>query len=82
MYQDGIRNRVVPMEQSIEQQIVQRTWGRVHGLRVELKADRVVVHGCTPSYYVKQLALEGALDAVSGQDSKQVELDIKVGPRL
>jgi hypothetical protein len=65
--------------QSIERQIVQRTWGRIHRLAVEVIDDRVIVHGCTSTYYCKQLALEGVLDVLGSSRSTQVELDIQVG---
>jgi hypothetical protein len=64
--------------QSIERQIVQRTWGRIHRLAVEVIDDRVIVHGCTSSYHSKQLALEGALDVLGSTRSTQIELDIQV----
>lgn len=72
------RNRSADLAQSIERQIVQRTWGRIHRLQVEVIDDRVVVRGCTQSYHSKQLALEGVLDVIG--DSTHVELDILVGP--
>jgi hypothetical protein len=62
----------------IERQVVQRTWGRIHRLAVEVIGDRVIVHGCTTTYYSKQLALEGALEALGSTDSSHVELDIHV----
>jgi hypothetical protein len=59
----------------VEREITQRTWGRIHQLQVEQQADRVVVHGCSPSYYVKQLALAAAQDVCGSQP---IELDIQV----
>ena len=69
----------VELAQAIERQIVQRTWGRIHRLEVELIDDRVIVHGCTSSYHSKQLALEGVLEILGSNDSTHVELDIQVG---
>lgn len=66
------------LERSIERQIVQRTWSRIHRLQVELVDGRIVVHGCTSSYYVKQLALQGVLDVLGSADSVCVDLDIEV----
>jgi hypothetical protein len=76
------RNRSAELAQAIERQIVQRTWGRIHRLQVEVIDDRVVVHGCTQTYYSKQLALEGVLDVID--DLTRVELDIHVAtvPRI
>jgi hypothetical protein len=71
--------RARALEHSIERQIVQRTWGRIHGLSVEATPDRVIIHGHTSSYYIKQLALEGALEALESNDTARVELDIDVG---
>jgi hypothetical protein len=67
------------LEQRIENQIVQRTWGRIHRLQVELADDRIVVHGQTSSYYAKQLALEGVLDVIGSTAPTSVDLDIQVG---
>lgn len=74
------RTRPTPTDltQAIERQIVQRTWGRIHRLEVEVADDRVVIHGLTSSYYSKQLALEAALDAIGANGAAKVELDIEV----
>jgi hypothetical protein len=66
------------LERSVEQQISQRTWGRVHRLHVEMANGRLIVHGNASSYYAKQLALEGAMDALGLTDATTVELDIHV----
>ncbi|MBI3468942.1 MAG: hypothetical protein HY000_38550 [Planctomycetes bacterium] len=78
LLEDAIRTRNSELEQSIERQVIQRTWGRIHRLQVKVSEDRVVVHGCTSCYYVKQLALEGVLDAVGPAGAARVELDIEV----
>ena len=65
-----------------ERWIEQRTGGRVHSLGVEAVGDRVIVHGHTGSYYVRQLALaavQEALEAAESEQPEQVELDIEVG---
>ena len=66
----------------VERWIEQRTGGRVHSLSVEAVGDRVIVHGHTGSYYVRQLAravvLE-SLETAKSQPPEQVELDIEVG---
>jgi hypothetical protein len=67
------------LEQVVERQIVQRTWGRIHRLAVEVRDDRLIVHGCTASYYAKQLALQAALEVLDSTDATCVELDIQVG---
>jgi hypothetical protein len=67
------------LEGIIERQIAQRTWGRVRQLRVDVTPDRIVVHGYTSSYYVKQMALEGVLDVLRSGNAMPVELDVEVG---
>ncbi len=64
------------LQQRIERQILQRTWGRIHQLRVEAGPDRAVIHGYTSSYYAKQLAIQAVREVL---DSVPVELDIEVG---
>jgi hypothetical protein len=66
------------LTQAVERQIVQRTWGRIHRLAVELADDRVIVHGLTSTYYTKQLALQAALDAIGSSGATEVDLDIEV----
>jgi hypothetical protein len=66
------------LEQALERHIAQRTWGRIQRLGVELAEDRVIVHGCTATYYAKQLALVAVREVL---DAMPVQLDIQVGPR-
>jgi len=47
---------------------------------VEVTPERLVVHGLTPSYYVKQLAIQAVLEALGTADPPVVEVDIQVGP--
>jgi hypothetical protein len=68
------------LEQAIERQIVERTGGRLHQLHVELSADqRVVIQGYTSSYYIKQLAIQAALDVMGSNVAAPLQLDIQVG---
>jgi hypothetical protein len=67
------------LEQTIERQILQRTWGFLHHIRVEVRENRVVVHGYTSRYYHKQLAIQAALEALRPHNALPVELDIVVG---
>src|SRR5437899_234470 len=64
------------LEEDLERRIVERTWGRIHRLQVERKGDQVIVRGCSPSYYVKQLALLAVQEM--GQ-AVPVHFDIQVG---
>lgn len=66
------------MEQTIKHCIGQRTFGRIQMLDVEVKSDAVIIRGCAPSYYFKQLALLGVRDVLGGTVSKQIELNVYV----
>lgn len=63
--------------------IARRTGGRLSSLRVETLPDRVIVHGCTRSYYARQLA-ETAVSEVFNTlrfgPRKSVDFDIQVVP--
>jgi hypothetical protein len=47
------------LEHELEHRISQRTGRRVRNLKVELQAERVVLHGMATHYYIKQLAQHG-----------------------
>lgn len=49
---------------TIERRIQVRTFGRIRDLQVMLLGSSIVIRGVVPSYYTKQLALHGALDAI------------------
>jgi subtilisin family serine protease len=72
------RLETVQLQQAIARQILHRTRGRIHRLEVEVIGERVIVRGCSSSYYVKQLALEGVLDLVGSDGNTPIELDIHV----
>ena len=67
------------LEEAIERCIQERTSGRIHQLHVETPANRVVVHGYTSSYYVKQLAIQAVLDVLGARETVPVQMDIQVG---
>jgi hypothetical protein len=50
--------------QIIERRIAERTWRQIRQLRVEVRAERVVVHGQTLRYYAKQLAILAVQEAL------------------
>jgi hypothetical protein len=60
---------------SIAQGVQDRAYGRVRNLEVEDRGQSIVLTGLTRSYYIKQLALHGALDLV---DDRVVENRIQV----
>jgi hypothetical protein len=66
------------LERVIEDGIAQRTKVRIQTLQVEVIGDRVVIRGCVPSYYMKQLVLQGVLDVVDSARATQLELNIQV----
>jgi hypothetical protein len=67
------------LAQAIECHIVQRTWGRVQALEVEVTDNRVIVRGRAPSYYLEQLTLRGVLDVIEPAGAMRIELNIQVG---
>jgi len=73
--EDPARTVGAELERTLEREIVQRTWGRIRQLRVELRDGQLVVCGYTSSYYAKQLALAAVREVYS---SDPVDLDIQV----
>jgi hypothetical protein len=58
---------VVPtLAQRVESQVRQFTHGRIRNLVVEEIQGQVIVSGQAPSRHTKQLALQGALELISG----------------
>jgi hypothetical protein len=49
---------------AMERRIRERTWGRIHNLRVEIRGELIIVYGSTQTYHFKQLALEAAREAL------------------
>lgn len=74
------RNTLAEQNGRLEWLIARRTGGRVHRLRVETIDGRVIVHGCSGSYHVRQLALAAVLESFEASESElgSVELDIEV----
>ena len=54
------------LAQQVETRVRQLTHGRIRDLLVEEVQGRVVVRGHVPSHHTKQLALQGALELISG----------------
>ncbi len=65
------------LERAIRRQIVERTYGRVHYLEIEVQDGQVRVQGVAPTYYVKQLALTAVREV---SESAPVVLAIEVAP--
>jgi hypothetical protein len=47
--------------QIIERRVVEHIWRRIRQPRVEVCAERAVVHGQTPGYHPKQLAIQAGV---------------------
>ena len=62
--------------QLVESRVLQWTHGRIRDLEVREVQGMVVVRGNAPSYHTKQLALQGALELLSGD---QMSAEITVG---
>lgn len=56
----------VTLAQLVETRVRESTHGRIRNLEVEEVQGRVVVRGWVPSHHTKQLALQGALELLSG----------------
>ncbi len=52
----------------LEQWVDERTQGRVRGIRVEITEGRIIVHGRTESYHVKQLVLQAVSEKANAVD--------------
>ena len=65
------------LEQIIERRIMERTWRRIHPLRVEVKGGRVVVTGQTLWYHAKQLAIHAVLEVFRQAGATPV-LDVRI----
>jgi hypothetical protein len=65
-------------EQAIRHRIAERTAGRIRTLEIEVLDDRVVIRGHAPSYYLKQLALQGVLDVIDSKEAGIVEFNVEV----
>jgi hypothetical protein len=66
------------MHQAITRRIRERTYGRIDLLEVVVNGDTVIVRGRAPSYYLKQLALQGVLDVLAANRSMQIKSQIEV----
>ena len=54
------------LAQQVESRVRESTHGRIRNLQVEEVQGRLVVRGWVPSHHTKQLALQGALELLSG----------------
>jgi hypothetical protein len=66
------------LQQLVEHEIRQRTWGRVRHLDVQRLGDHLAVQGSVPSYYVKQLAIQAVLAVIGGEQAPQVDFQLEV----
>jgi hypothetical protein len=61
------------LERAIERQIMRRAWGRIRELEVEVKDSLIIIRGFAPSYFLKQLALQGVLDLIDRAGPMRIE---------
>jgi hypothetical protein len=54
--------KLTQMRLELEQRVQARTGRRVRDLQIELSPERIVLHGQTNTYHVKQLAQHGVRD--------------------
>ena len=66
------------VERTVEERIIGRTGRRLRWLQVENVGPCVVVRAVSPTYYVKQLALQAVLDIRVEAPDLAVEFDIDV----
>jgi hypothetical protein len=66
------------LEQAVMGRIVNRTWGRMQALAIELTDGELVVRGSSPCHYVKQLALQAVLDVLSSDSSTKIGINFQV----
>jgi hypothetical protein len=65
MLPDLIREEMT-LAQQVETRVRESTHGRIRNLKVEEVQGRMVVRGQVPSHHTKQLALQGAMELLSG----------------
>ena len=70
--------RLADLEQTIRHRIAQRTGARIQELEVEVNDVHVVVRGCTASFHLKQLAIQGVFDVIGAGGSTRFEIDVPI----
>lgn len=76
--QPASQPRCAELEEAIKRRIAQRTARRIQLLDVEASGTTIVIRGRAACYYLKQLALQGALEALVAADTMEIELNIEV----
>jgi hypothetical protein len=66
------------LEEAIKRGIVERTGSRIQELEVEVTDARIEIRGRTVSFYIKQLAIQGALDVVGPAGARPIEVKVQV----
>jgi hypothetical protein len=66
MIVDGL-DTAVSLAKQVEMKVRLSTYGRIKNLVVEEVQGQVIVSGQAPSRHAKQLALQGALELLSGE---------------
>jgi hypothetical protein len=63
---------------NIKDRVAQRTRVQVQMLEIQVLGSRIVIHGCVPCYYLKQLVLQGVLDVVGSMGAYDLEFNVQV----
>ena len=71
--------RLQALEQDVKLRIADRTGRRIRALVIELTERELIVRGTASCYYLKQLALHAALDALRSAFERAVALRFEVG---
>jgi hypothetical protein len=66
------------LAQAVKDRIVNRTGGRLQALAIEITGRKLILRGSAPCYYVKQLALQELLDALSPGPRTTIEYSFQV----
>ena len=74
------RSNFAEQNRRLESLIAKKTGGRIHRLRVETIEGRIIVHGRSGTYHVRQLVLAAVMEAMESSfvEPQKVELDIQV----
>jgi hypothetical protein len=80
LVREPVRVGPAALECIVEEHILKHAGRRIRQLHVQVAADRVIVHGQTSCYYVKQLAILAVREALTALGSRLVaDVQIEVG---
>lgn len=71
---------ITPLTEQVADQVRRYTYGRIRNLEVEETRGRVEVRGEVRTWHAKQLALQAALEMLSGDRLRERIVVIGAGP--